>query len=52
MQLADNLRRVGTTFTAIFEPDAPYEGALMALGLTPGRKEVVGRALSRLPLLR
>ena len=37
---------------AIREPDAPWNGALMALGLEPGRKEDLKRHLSSLPLLR
>jgi hypothetical protein len=36
----------------IVEVDTPYEGQLMAVGLVPARKEVVGRYLSSLPLLR
>lgn len=36
---------------AIYEPDA-YNGALMALGLVPVRKEAVRRHLSSLPLLK
>lgn len=51
-RLADELRRVGVTFTSIFEPDPPYFGALMALGLAPRRKEILRRHLSRLPLLK
>jgi hypothetical protein len=52
VQLADDLRRAGAAFTAIFEPDAPYDGALMAIGLVPGRKEALRRHVARLPLLR
>lgn len=52
------LRARGIEHTRIIEPDAPYgagdgiHGQLMALGCVPGRKEVIGRALSSLPLLR
>lgn len=52
VQLADTLRRAGVAFTAIFEPDAPHNGALMALGLAPRRKGELRRHLSALPLLR
>lgn len=38
--------------TPIFEPDSPYNGELMALGVVPGRKEELRRHLSSLPLLR
>jgi len=52
VQHADALRRAGVAFSAIFEPDPPYDGALMALGLVPARKEALKRHLSCLPLLR
>ena len=51
-RVADQLRLAGVAFTAIFEPDAPYDGALMALGLRPERKESLRRHLSALPLLK
>lgn len=31
VKLADDLRRASVAFTVIFEPDAPYAGAAMAL---------------------
>lgn len=52
VQLADALRTAGVEFTAIFEPDPPFDGALMALGVAPRRKEELRRHLSALPLLR
>ena len=52
VRLADDLRRVGVAFTSVFEPDPPYLGALMAIGLAPRRKEILRRHLSRLPLLK
>jgi hypothetical protein len=51
-RLAMQLRRAGVKFSMIREPDAPFGGALMALGLEPGRKEELRRHLSSLPLLR
>jgi hypothetical protein len=36
----------------IDEPDAPYSGAWLSLGLFPGAKEVLRRYVSSLPLLR
>jgi peptidyl-tRNA hydrolase len=51
-RVADRLRQAGVAFTAIFEPDAPFGGALMAIGLAPARKESLRRHLSALPLLR
>lgn len=50
--VAERLRARGIAFVAIHESDAPYAGALMALGLAPGRKEQLRRHLSSLPLLR
>jgi len=36
----------------VYEPDAPFDGQLMALGLVPVRKEDVRRHLSSIPLLK
>jgi len=52
VKFADELRQKGVHFTSIFEPDAPYDGALMALGLAPRRKEELRRHVSALPLLK
>jgi hypothetical protein len=52
VRLADDLRRAGVQFTAIFEPDPPFHGQLMALGVAPRRKGELRRYLSTLPLLR
>lgn len=49
---ADRLERAGVKLTRVHEPDAPYHGALMALGLWPARKEALRRYLSSLPLLK
>jgi hypothetical protein len=49
---AARLERAGVAFVPIAEPDAPFHGALMALGLRPARKEVLRKHLSCLPLLR
>lgn len=52
-QLAETLERAGVRLRRIIEPDAPHNGALMALGLEPviDRREV-RRFTSSLPLLR
>ena len=50
--VATRLKRAEISFVEIREPDAPFFGALMALGVMPGRKEVLRRHLSSLPLLR
>jgi hypothetical protein len=39
-------------FVSVTEPDPPWCGQLMALGLIPKRKEVLRRLVSSLPLLR
>jgi len=50
--VAKRLTLAGIEFVRVVEDDAPYHGQLMALGCKPGRKEVIGRPLSGLPLLR
>lgn len=52
VRVARLLRQANIEFAAIREPDAPYNGALMALGLFPRRKEELRRHLSSLPTLR
>jgi hypothetical protein len=49
---ADRLRARGVSFVEIRENDPPYEGALMALGLVPGRREDLRRHVSSLPTLK
>lgn len=48
----EKLVRAGIAHVAIREPDAPWNGALMAVGVAPGKKEVLRRFLSSLPLLK
>ena len=43
------LERKGVEFVAIHEPDEPYNGQLMALGLKPKLKGEVRRHVSSLP---
>jgi hypothetical protein len=50
--LADRLERDGVKLVRINEPDPPWNGALMAIGIRPGRKEVLRQHLSSIPLLR
>jgi Peptidyl-tRNA hydrolase PTH2 len=49
---AKRLKAAGVQFTKITEPDWPHNGALMALGLKPARKEEIKRHVANLPLLR
>jgi hypothetical protein len=51
-RVALRLEAAGVALTRIVEPDAPHDGALMALGLAPRPKEVLRRLLSSLPLLK
>lgn len=50
--LAARLTAVGVRHCAIIESEGEHAGQLMALGLAPGRKEVLRKFLSQLPLLR
>lgn len=50
--VADRLEKAGIKLVRIHEPDAPYAGALMALGLVPRRKGELRKHLSSLPLLK
>lgn len=49
---AERLRARGVSFVEIREDAPPYEGALMALGLEPGRREELRRHVSSLPTLK
>ena len=46
------LTHAGVVHKRIVEPDAPFFGQLMAIGCVPGPKEVIGRPLRDLKLLR
>lgn len=50
--VSKRLTLAGTKHVRIVENDPPYTGQLMAIGCVPGRKEVIGRALRHLKLLR
>ena len=51
-EVARRLRAAGIAHVEIDEPDPPFDGAMMAVGLVPARKEDVRRHLSSLPLLK
>lgn len=51
-RVARTLEAAGVSFVRIHESDPPWDGALMALGVRPVRKEVARRWLSSLPLLK
>lgn len=46
------LALAGTRHVRVVENDAPYTGQLMSIGVVPGEKGVVGRALRGLQTLR
>jgi len=50
--LSERLQAAGLRHSRIHEPDAPYGGALMALGLEPGYKSRFRKYLSNLPLIK
>jgi hypothetical protein len=50
--VAARLKLAAVGHVLVVEPDAPFNGALMAIGLVPGPREVIRRLLSSLPLLR
>lgn len=51
-RVEERLARYDVPHVAIREPDAPYHGALMAIGITPMvRTTNLRRAVARLPLL-
>jgi hypothetical protein len=42
----------GIDHVAIREPDPPWSGALMAIGISPGPRDIIGKEVARLPLIR
>jgi len=50
--LAAKLAASGIAHARIEEPDAPWSGELMALGVVPARKEGLKKYFSSIPLLR
>jgi hypothetical protein len=51
-QLSKKLAEAAVDHVRVVESDAPYEGALMALGVKPARKEALRRFFSSLPLFK
>jgi hypothetical protein len=50
--ISARLTLAGIAHKRIFEDAEPYKHQLMAIGCAPGRKEVVGRVLRGLKLLK
>lgn len=51
-EIATRLKNASLPFVRVVEDCPPYAGELLALGVHPGPKSVVGRPLSDLPLVR
>lgn len=51
LRLEEQLVAAGVPFKAIREPDAPYFGQLMAIGVVPTAEPHVRKLLRRLPLI-
>lgn len=53
LKLENHLLENSIPHRAIREPDAPFNGAITAIGLIPSRKtDKIKKALSQLPLMR
>jgi len=53
LKIANQLRSRLISFKVIYEPDSPWNGAAMAIGLYPTQnRKPIKRALSRLPLIK
>lgn len=50
--LSERLEAAGIPHSRINEPDEPYNGQLMALGLPPAYKSTYRRFISNLPLIK
>lgn len=49
---AERLKKHGVAHVTIREPDAPFNDALMSIGVVPARREDLRRHFSSLPLLK
>jgi hypothetical protein len=52
LAIEDKLLRHGVEFVSIREPDAPWNGQLMTIGIKPQPREKIRKLLSNLPLYR
>jgi len=52
MDLARALEAAGIGYVRVHEPDEPWRGALMAIGVVPSSRELVRRFVAHLPLVR
>lgn len=50
LEISERLFFAGVQHKQIREPDAPYNGALMAIGVCPGPRKVLRKHFSNLPL--
>ena len=49
---ADRLEAKGIALVRVREPDAPYLGAMTAVGIRPGRREAIGPHVRHIPRLK
>lgn len=52
LEVEKKLLEAGIEISAIREPDAPYFGQLMTIGIKPQTREKIRKLLSNLPLYR
>lgn len=52
VNLRKRLRDKGVPHSPVFEPDDPWNNSLMAIGIAPGLRSVVGKEVRHIPLLR
>jgi len=52
LSVEKKLLEAGIEISAIREPDEPYSGALMTVGIKPQTREKIRKLLSNLPLYR
>lgn len=51
-RLVLKLKAEGVRHACVYEPDAPFNGALLAVGIEPRAKSEVRRYVASLPLIR
>ena len=52
LEVEQKLLQAGIEISAIREPDAPWNGALMCIGIKPQTREKIRKLLSNLPLYK
>lgn len=52
LKIEQKLKKLNIPHAAIREPDAPWNGQLMAIGIVPCRRSLVRKVVSNLPLIK